>query len=278
MPLDRRGFVLTGAGSLLSLPIAKAAAADDQAAKTGSVRCLDYGLSFLCNTASFNAVRFWIESRTVVTDDKTGVSVEFYQCALCKSENTFAETNLFHAENYDFLPIFGPDDLLIFRRPVGVSERDRQLTKPEKVWGKPILKLREGKSVAVLDSWEKIRDVTAEGTPIVAQTRIANAETGLSAMIECPVKTMNVSLDKQLYQIDTGPIAYPDLTKRYQTLIECLQLAFIAFNAPSFADFVIEQPTPIMQDEKEIAVYHYSKRLSLPAKNTLLAVGSLAAG
>lgn len=275
MPFDRRHFLLTGAGSMLALPMA-GAAEENAPSKVGSVRVLDYGLSFLCNTKPMNAVRFWVESRTVVTDDKTGMSVEFLQCASCKSENTFAEKDLFHAENYDFMPIFGPDDLLVFRRPVGLSDRYRTLAKPEQYWGKPVLKLREGKPVTVLDTWEKIRDVTAEGTPIVSQTEIANAETGLRAMIECPVKTMNISLEKQLYQIDTGPIAYPDLSKRFEPLIDCLQLAFIAFNAPGFADFVVEQPTPVIVDQKEITqVYHYSKPFSLPAKNTLLAVGGV---
>ena len=62
----------------------------------GPVPCLDYGLSFICNPAAHNAVRFWIESRTTLIDDGSGKRVEFYQCASCKSEHTFAEKNLFH--------------------------------------------------------------------------------------------------------------------------------------------------------------------------------------
>ena len=79
-------------------------------------QCLDYGRSFICITASFNAVRFWIESRTVLHDDRDGGQVTFLQCGSCKSENTFAESDLFMSPNYDFMPIFGGDRLLIFRR------------------------------------------------------------------------------------------------------------------------------------------------------------------
>ena len=93
-------------------------------------------------------------------------------------------------------------------------------------------------------------------------------------MIECPTKTMNVSLEKKMYQVDTGPVAYPDLSKRYDREIEGLSLAFMAFNAPTFADFVVEQPTPVVvEGEEKCKIYHYSKPFSLPAKNRVLAVG-----
>ncbi|MBM4084996.1 MAG: hypothetical protein FJ272_09430 [Planctomycetes bacterium] len=240
------------------------------------MRPLDYGLSFVCNTASFNAVRFWVESRTVLMDDKSGLATEFYQCGSCKSENTFAPRNLFQAENYDFLPILGGGYWLIFRRPARLNPNYRSSRKAEQIWGEPKLKLVEASTVTVLDTWEKVRDATAAAIPIVTQTEIANPETGLRAVIECPTKTMNVSLDRKLYQVDTGPIAFPDLKKRYEPAIECLSLAFIAFNAPDFADFVLEQPTPVVEAGKELCkIHHYSAPFSLPAKNVILALGRL---
>ena len=41
------------------------------------IGCLDYGLSFVCNPSPENAVRFWIESRTTVIDERTGISTDF---------------------------------------------------------------------------------------------------------------------------------------------------------------------------------------------------------
>ncbi len=235
------------------------------------IECLDYGLSFICNKASFNEVRFWVESRTTLIDAEAGTSQVYYQCASCKSENTFAAEDLFIEDNYDFLPILGGRDWLVFRRPCRLSEAYRQVKAD--IWGEPVLKLRYGKGVTELSSFEEIRDATAAGRPIVAQTEIRNEDTKLTAVIEYPVKTMNVSLDNSVYQVDTGPIAYPDLSRRFDVPIECLSLAFVAFNVPHFADFIIEQPTPVVQDEQELAqVYHYSKPFSLPAANRLLAL------
>lgn len=278
MHTSRRRFLT---GSISALCAASGTASISHADESGETkakpadgaRCLDYGLSFICNPAAINSVRFWLESRTTVIDDANSTSMDFYQCASCKSENTFGEKDLLYKDNYDFLPILGGEDWLIFRRPARLSDRYRQVTKAEDVWGKPILKLREGRRVTLLESWEQIRDTTAAGIPIVSQTEIKNDDTGLRAIIECPVKTMNISLDRKMYQVDTGPIAFPDLSKRYDKLIECLSLAFVVFNAPHFADFVIEQPTPVIKDEQELCkIYHYSNPFSLEAKNRLLAV------
>lgn len=240
--------------------------------------CLDYGLSFLCNPASFNSVRFWVESRTTIYDEAAGSATAFYQCASCKSENTFGEKDLFYWDNYDFMPIFGGqnvEDLLIFRRYARITDRYREIKKSADSWGQPILKLRAATNVTELANWEQIRDVTAEAIPIVARTEIANSETGLRAVIEYPVKTMNISLDHQKYQVDTGPIAFPDLSKKFEPAIASISLAFVAFNVPHFADFVIEQPTPVVEDGQErCRIHHFSNPISLPAKNTLLAAHS----
>lgn len=235
----------------------------------GAMAPLDYGRSFICNTAAMNSVRFWVESRTRVMDDTSGAVTDYYQCGSCKSENTFAERDLFMAENYDFLPILGVGHWLVFRRPAGLSETYRTIKATDKMWGEPVLRLKEVPEATELVSWEQIRDATAAVAPIVTQTEMADAETGLRAIIECPCKTMNVSLEKQLFQVDTGPVAFPDLTRRYDPPIDCLSLAFIAFNAPHFADFVVEQPTPVQGD---CQTYHYSKPFSLPAKNRVFAL------
>jgi hypothetical protein len=267
-----QGLVAASCGALSARRAAAGAPSAD--AKTPP-RCLDYGRSFICGTASFNAVRFVIESRTTIVDPRTGRAADYYPCASCKSENTFAPKDLFQKENYDFLPVLGEGHWLVFRRRAAASPSYRQLRKVEDLWGPPNLKLVEAGQVTVLDTWEKIRDATACGLPLVARTEIAGHE-GIRAVIEYPVKTMNISLEKKLYQVDTGPIAFPDLSTPCDPQIECLRLAFVAFNAPDFADFIVEQPTPIVEGGKQVAeVHHYSNPFSLPAKNTLLAVGSL---
>ncbi|MFG0261188.1 MAG: hypothetical protein ACF788_02215 [Novipirellula sp. JB048] len=271
----RRRF-LKSAGAASSLVSATLAASPELSADTKESQtphsCLDYRRSFICGSSELNSVRLWIESRTTITDSSTGESVVFYQCASCKSEDTFAEKDLFYPDNYDFLPIFGDGHWLLFRRTARLDrERYRQTVVSPNAWGEPRLLLHEGTEVKELSTWEQMRDATAEGLPLVSQTELVNQDTSLKAVIECPVKTMNISHEKKMYQTDTGPIAFPDLTHTSAPRINCLRLAFIAFNQPHFADFVIEQPTPVIEDEVELCkIYHYSNPISLPATNRIL--------
>ena len=280
---SRRNFLRTGLMAVSGLVIARTAtgcsgnAAPAQVAD-GNKSCIDFGRSFLCNKAEFNSVRMWIESRTTITDPKSGKSTVYYQGASCKSENTFGEKDLFYADNYDFLPIFGDGKVLVFRRKY--IKRDagyKTIKKMEEMWGPdPVIYLPVPEVVTELDTWEKIRDATAAGLPIVTRTEFQNPDTGLQAVVECPCKTMNISHPNKVYQVDTGPVAFPDLTKVYDIQIDCLSPAFIAFNKPDFADFVIEAPVPIMDGEKEVAtVYHYIKMVTVTGKNQIFALGKL---
>lgn len=271
MPSNRRRFLTAGAAVALASAAAQpvANAADPQPATDG-LPVLDYGRSFVCGTASFNQVRFWVESRTVLIDgDKRH---EFLQFGSCKSENTFAEKDLFSQDNYDFLPILADDgNWLIFRRKNRITADYRSIKK--EVWGPANLKLKFGQSVRELTSFAAIEAASAAGTPIVSRTEITDEQSGLRAILEAPVKTLNIHKDRQMYQVDTGPVGLPDLARRYEPRIDCLRLAFVAFNAPHFADFVVEQPTPVMEEDVERAqVFHYSNPISLPAKNKLLAI------
>ena len=143
MENTRRQVLKAGLGSLCVVSLhSREAGGAEAKAPPESMRPLDYGLSFICHGAAFNAVRFWIESRTRILDETAGTCTDYYQCGSCKSEHTFAEQNLFQEENYDFLPIFGGGDVLVFRRPAGLSARYKIVTTAEELWGPPELKLR----------------------------------------------------------------------------------------------------------------------------------------
>ena len=276
--------------------------------------CLDYAYSFITHPGPGNAVRVWVESRTIIYDDRDGTETTVYQCASCKSEDTFGAgfdqsgQHLFADDNYDFSMIYCGDDLLIFRRLQPGGTRNYKLERggsgvPSDVKGYrtgPIIdaKLPDGTVYfggkqldhihtaqdvyeIPLDDFDAVRDATAAGVPLVSQTEISNSSTGLRAVIECPVKSMNLALDEEanpyvgsrgIWQTDTGPVAFPDLSRRFPRLAGSLSLGFIAINnrGPQIhaADFVLEQLTPSAGGE----VLNYSKPFSLPAKNRLLAI------
>lgn len=277
----RRRFLKLGMGALTPVLLPgifrnKENSLSGKSSKDSKYQCLDYGRSFVCNTAAFNSVRMWIESRTIIIDENSGKERIYYQGGSCKSENTFGEKDLFYEDNYDFLPIFGDGKVLVFRRHSNVrkDKEYRSIKKMEDMWGaNPNIVLPKPKSIKELKSWNEIEKATAEGTPIVTQTEFRNEETGLRAIIECPCKTMNISHPKKMYQVDTGPVALPDLSQRYSEMMDGIRLAYIAFNTDDFADFVIEVPTIIYKGSREVdQVYHFSERISLKTSNKLFAV------
>lgn len=230
---------------------------------------LDYGRSFLSGKAEWNRVRFWVESRTRIIDERTGRSEDYLQCASCKSEDTFAKADLFLKDNYDFLPVFGPEFGVIFRRRAIAHPGYRDVRPSTKMWDGQTLRLHAARKVRLLDTTAAIRRATHDGLPLVAQTEIRNAESGVRVILEFPVKTMNIHDSKDLYQVDTGPVALPDLSHRYERTADSLRLAFVAFNAPDFADFVIEAETPA----GGATVIHYGSLWHSKSANRLFAIG-----
>ncbi len=232
---------------------------------------LDYGKSFVLGKAPANEVRFWVESRTRLIDDHDGTYEDYLQCASCKSEDTFAEKDLFLEDNYDFLPVFGPQWGVIFRRKAYLNEGYRDI-RPASEWWEGQRPLLIEADATIVQTNEEIREATYANRPLVAQVEIGDADSGLRAIVECPVKTMNTHRGRNAYQVDTGPLVLPDL-ERHERSADGLRLAFVAFNGPDFADFVVEVPTQIGDGPDAEEIHHYSERITLPATNRLLALG-----
>ncbi|MFP6647740.1 MAG: hypothetical protein VCF24_29895 [Candidatus Latescibacterota bacterium] len=231
---------------------------------------LDYGRSFIIGNGPANEVRFWVESRTRLIDERTGTYEDYLQCGSCKSENTFAEKDLFQEVNYDFLPVFGPQWGVVFRRQAQLEENYREIRPAAEWWNGQEYHLQEGKARELASNAE-ILEATYTNVPIIAQVEIADTGSGLRAFVECPVKTMNTNRERQQYQVDSGPVMLPDL-ERHERSVEGLRLAYVAFNVPQFADFVVEAPTVIGKVSATAEVYHYSDLISLQTTNRLFAL------
>jgi hypothetical protein len=101
---------------------------------------------------------------------------------------------------------------------------------PLSVWGKPSFVLRAVQTAELLDTPRALIVAAKAGCYIVVRTEFANAERRLRAFVEYPVKTINMNEQSNAFQIDTGPIVFPDLWAAQKGHLEALRLAFIAFN------------------------------------------------
>jgi hypothetical protein len=219
-----------------------------------------------------NLARLQVESRCVLLDAQGRVIEEFFQFASCKSEDTYARENLFLNPNYDFSGVFSREHYVLFRAgapqdPAKYAERGVVKQRFEDV----LFRIRNARNARVLKSNAEIVQATLAGHDLIGRTEIRDGATGKRAILEYPIKTMNVNDGRVIYQVDTGPIAFPDFTRSAPRPVDILELAYVAFNAPSEAYFVLQRPTALRRDGQESCmVSHYSEIRRMTATNVLM--------
>ena len=113
-------------------------------------------------------------------------------------------------------------------------------------------------------------EATEKRLPMVAQTEISDAESGMRAVVEYPVKTMNYHPKRNRFQVDTGPVMWPDFSVLSEQWIECFCLAYVIYNRFDRADFIVRRQTAVTIDGKEVCqVLHYAEIHQQEAKHTI---------
>jgi hypothetical protein len=237
------------------------------------MQVLDYGRSFVTFLSPggrySNNARLQVESRTTITDTRSGVSTRYLFFASCKSEDTFAPENLFYRNNYDFDGIFSDREYVIFRTYSNHTARFRE----EGLWEGTFIDVTPRLvevAGTVLEGGEAIVRASKSGAPLVGRFELTSDDESLRAEIEFPVKTMNANDTHWKWQVDTGPIALPDFGADVDMHIKRLSPAFVAYNAASFAEFVVQQP--VASPETGSSVTHYSRPTAFPAKTSVIAI------
>lgn len=231
------------------------------------MQCIDYSNAFIITSGDNkiegirgNSPRFQIESRCRLIYENTGKISDYYQCYSCKSEVTYREKNFFTTPNYDFTPIFSEDIVLQFRRYAKKNDEYMQYQHISKVFGSHEIKTRRLPESIELKTGAEIVKATKDCRPLVAQTEIWNETNQIRAIIEYPIKTMNIHVDSdEAYQPDTGVVLFPDISKAYDLECARFRLAYVIFNTNDYVEFIVEEPECIKQIKKtRIFVYHYS--------------------
>lgn len=227
---------------------------------------------------SLNNARIQIECRCRIVDRESGQHHNFVLGASCKTERVGVDRDIWTEPNADFAPVFSDDGFMHVKTfahrglqvdlyPPGSGKQDvRQSGKIADAFDSVHINVVEcgGENV---ESAKEIVESTLAGVPLVAVTEIQNDR--YVATLEYPVKTMNANERDDVYQTDTGPVLFPDLTAAPEDLLTSSELAFAAFNCREWTEFLIRVPTKI--DDK-ISVEHYSKSIHVKARNRVIRV------
>ena len=227
---------------------------------------------------TLNDVRVPIDSWCRLTEKASGESREFVLGANCKTERVGVPKDIWTNPNADFVPVFTNDRFLILKTYDRVGRRVSAYPpslgdQPERQTGLSAetfvdvridIARKEGQVLGNAD--DVIRAVSDNGQ-LVARTEYADER--YAATIDYPIRTINTNERDGFFQTDTGPLLFPDLSRGHDELIEGMDLAFAAFNAPDWVEFLVRVPTPLTSD---ISVYHYARSVRLDCTNSVIRI------
>ncbi len=231
------------------------------------MQVLDYGRSFVTfvTPGQKNNARLQIESQCTISSTDSGERWDYFFYASCKSEDTFAKRDLFYVDNYDFCGLFSAEEYAIFRTHAthvdGYREQGLWRDRFEDVqW---FLVHSEARALA---TGRDVVGASLAGEPLVGLVEWTHGP--YEIRLEFPIKTMNANDIDWVWQVDTGPVPFPDFSLDVGLHIERLAPAYIAYNAAHFADFVVQAP----MDVNGIEVTHYIQRTSIEARAQVVAI------
>jgi hypothetical protein len=213
---------------------------------------------------ALNNARVLLESRLRITEREDGRTHTFVLGASCKTERVGADVDLWLLPNADFMPIFSDTAFMHIKSfaragshaeawPPGSGEQSDRLAVPiTETFDAVHVDLVEYPG-AHLDGAHEIVEATLANQPLIGVVELASDR--YTATLEFPIKTMNADERDWIYQTDTGPVLFPDLTREPADLLGGLEVAYVALNSPTWADFLVRTRTRIADG---VDVFHYA--------------------
>ncbi len=223
---------------------------------------------------TLNNARIQIEAVCQITDRLSNHRLQYVLGASCKTEYVGVDKNIWTEPNADFCIILSEESFLILKSwdrnnkgvmlyPISLGEQpERQSGNVSDTYEDIKINLRtvDGEH---LDATEKIVQATLADDILVGRT-LFTMQGQYEIKIDFPIKTMNANERDFIYQTDTGPILFPDLSIPHNNLIDSFYLAYVAFNHPDWAEFILQVPTPL---NDRLSVNHYSRAIRLKTQN-----------
>lgn len=204
-----------------------------------------------------------LDCRCLITVD--GKTTQYVLGSSCKSEVVYVERGVWTEPSADMCIILSDHEFMTIKsfahrgieiplQPASLGmQPKRQADDTAKAFDRVEMDVRfvEGR---VLETNEAIVEAGLARKPLVSQTEWT-AEGGQHILIEYPVRVWNYNERENLYQLDTGPVLFPNFNRDHTRLIETFERAYVAHNCPDWAEFIVNVPTRISDD---IEVDHYS--------------------
>ena len=241
---------------------------------------IDFANSYMTWFGAGNHARIQLDAACTIVDEQAGTEETFYLIAPCRSERCYMDDPLFTMPNYEFSGIWSREEFLLIRTH-WVSERDiRQYGVIREHWDDVHLDIRRFPQAEQLPDRAAIVTATLANRPLVARTELRDEAGRQRAVLEYPVRTMNVLPVKAervprappQFQVDTGPLIVPGFDSTADRQIERFDMGYVVYQDFDQAEFILRRPVPVPSPEQPATeTTDYSAVRIVPARNTILA-------
>lgn len=192
-----------------------------------------------------NIARIQLDAACTLIDERNGTRETFYLIAPCRAELMYLDMPLFQVPNYEFCGIWSANDYLIIRTAWASARDNRQYGVHSDRWTVR-LDVRPFATAQRLADAAAIVEATLANLPLVARTTLQTG-TGTQAILEYPIKTMNLLRNPPRFQVDTGPLLVPDFVKAVGHAIEQFEVAHVVYHTLDKAEFILRKPVPLAE-------------------------------
>ena len=227
-----------------------------------------------------NTCRSQVLASCTLTDIETGTSWEYYLGKECIGEHMYKEIGIAQVPTSEVCVIFGRGESSL-QKKFANHEDDVVQSGPTDVPRKGFAggyaywtDLQFGLTAVdarPLPGTEDITAATLAGEAIVGRTELSDPERGWKATLGYPVSYINVHPPEGRFQVDVGPVLYPDLASTEEWVVDRLRLAYVMYNQLDEVEFALRAPTAVVEGQ-EAATLHYAEVVKESAKSELFSL------
>jgi len=239
------------------------------------LKALDYSRSFVTFFTTpeqgGNIARIQIDATCRVDSwGPNGQIGEFHLIAPCRSEQMYLDGQLFQMPNYEFCGIFASNELVLLRTHWTSDRESPEYAKPDVRFERIAIDLTPGHFEPLETDADVVR-ATLDNRRLVARTELTDPTNGTRAVIDYPIKTMNVRQEPMSFQVDTGPLLVPRWDAADLAPPLRFDVAHVVYWQRDRAEFVLRRPHVVGEGSLgPVRVTDYTQLRFEPANNSIL--------
>lgn len=212
----------------------------------------DFGRSFLGWTGATNnhTPRLQVAATCVVAD--ADGATEFFLSEMCVGEQMYAEEGLIHRPVSEFAMVCVPGEQYAFMK----FHADEAADTMEAHRVGEAMTTHDGRGAPITEMHvrmarhARVREVTAYGdireailgcVPMNGRTEFSAEDGATRVTLNYPIKICNIAHGRERWQVDTGPILFPDFAAACDLPVGRMRPAYLVFNTPDRAEVAVRR-------------------------------------